>query len=331
MSADVKRGSREDSSQPRVVIIVLNWNGKENTYECLDSLIHLNYGNYEIIVVDNASTDGSQEFLKRNFPEITLIENSKNLGFGGGLNIGICEAVKRGADYVLCLNNDVVVDENILCELVQFGELSAKTGGLCPMEYDYNQPDRIICAGGTIRFVRGKLFGYRELDKGQFNKAMMTGLLSGPAMMFRLDALLDVGLFNTSYFYGPEDQDVALRLIRKGYNLIFVPRAKLWHKRRGATNGKITPLNEYFHVRNYLLFAKKNANGTELFFSILYFGLFDFPLTFLRGLISGKWQHINAIMNGLIWHLDSKLVPSDPQMVELLSETSETMRGKKKK
>lgn len=302
----------------KVTVIVLNWNGKENTRECLESLKHVVYPNYEIIVVDNASTDGSQEFLKENFPEIALLENRRNLGFGGGLNVGIKEAIKRNADYVLCLNNDVVVDENILTELVKVGELSTNIGGLCPMEYYYNQSNRIICAGGIIRFVRGKVFGHGELDSGQFNKVRETGLLSGPAMMLKLKALLDVGLFDTSYFYGPEDKDIALRLIKRGYKLMFVPTAKLWHKGRGATGGRITPLNIYFHVRNYLLFVKKHANGLKLFFSVLYFGLFDFPLTLLRGVILGKRRQVDAAVKGVLWHLNRNRVPPDPQMVELL-------------
>ena len=302
----------------RVIVIILNWNGKKNTFECLESLEHLEYPNYQIIVVDNASTDGSQKFLKENFSEITLIENERNLGFGGGFNVGIVEAVKRGADYVLCLNNDVVVDKNILRELVKVGELSTKNGGLCPMEYYYEEPNRINCAGGIIRFIRGQVFGHGELDSGQFNEVRETRLLSGPAMMLKLDAVLDVGLFDTSYFFGPEDQDIALRLMKKGYNLLFVPNAKLWHKGRGATGGKITPLNIYFSVRNRILFVKKHANKLELFLFALYFGLFEFPFTLLRCLIFGKRGYINAAIKGLIWHLNRNLLPSDPQIAKLL-------------
>ena len=304
---------------PKVIIIVLNWNGKKDTFECLQSLKHLDYPNYEIIVVDNASTDGSQKFLKENFPEITLIENEQNIGFGGGLNVGIKEAKKRGADYVLCLNNDVIVDRNFLIESVKVGELSDKIGGLCPMEYYYSEPDRINCAGGIVRLVGGKVYGHGELDRGQFNKIKETWLLCGPAMMLKLKALSDVGLFDTSYFYGPEDKDMTLRLIKKGYKIMFVPHAKLWHKRRGATGGKITPLNIYFHVRNSLLFVKKHAgNKLELFLSTLYFFLFDFPLILLKALIFRNKAFIDAAIKGIIWHINAKILPSDEEMVRLL-------------
>lgn len=304
---------------PKVVVVVLNWNGKEDTFECLNSLKHLDYPNYEVVVVDNASTDGSQKFIRENFPEVTLIENEKNLGFGGGFNVGIRKAEKYDADYVLCLNNDVVVDKNFLTELVKVGELCDKIGGLCPMEYYYNEPRRINCAGGRVGLFKDKVYGHGELDKGQFNKVKETWLLCGPAMMLKLKALLDVGLFDTSFFYGPEDKDMTLRLIKKGYKIMFVSHAKLWHKRRGATGGKITPLNIYFHVRNSLLFVKKHAsNKLEFFLSTLYFCLFDFPLILLRALFFGNKHYIDAAIKGIIWHINAKILPSDEEMVKIL-------------
>jgi GT2 family glycosyltransferase len=282
----------------------------------------LDYPNYEIIVVDNASTDGSQKSIKKNFPRITLIENKRNLGFGGGLNVGINEARNRGADYVLCLNNDVIVDRCILIELIKVGELSDKIGGLCPMEYYYSEPNRINYAGGMVRLVGSKIYGHGESDKGQFDKVKKTWLLCGPAMMLKLKALSDVGLFDVSYFYGPEDIDMTLRLTKKGYVIMFVPGAKLWHKRRGATGGKITPLNVYFHVRNFLLFVKKHANNKlELFFSVLYFWFFDFPIILLRALICGNKNYIGAAIKGIIWHINAKILPSDEEMVKLLKKS----------
>ena len=279
---------------PKVIAIVLNWNGKDNTFECLKSLKSVEYPNYEIIVVDNASTDGSQKFLREKFPDITIIENKRNLGFGGGFNVGIREAIKRNADYVLCLSNDVVLDKKILTELVKIGELSDSIGVLCAMEYAYDEPDRIICAGGTIGkigLVGGRMFGYGEKDIGQFNEVRETGMLSGPAMMLKVNALLDIGFFDTSYFYGPEDKDMALRLMKKRYKIIFVPTAKFWHKRRGSVGGKFTPLSVFFEVRNSLLYVRKNLmnlNKFEQFLSFLYLGLIDFPIILFKCFLSSK-------------------------------------------
>lgn len=301
---------------PKVVVIVLNWNGKRNTFECLESLGRMKYSDYEIIVVDNASTDESPKFLKEAFPELSLIANRNNLGFGAGFNLGIVEAIRRNAEYVFCLNNDVVVGDDILIELVKIGEMSCKIGGLCPMEYCYDDPCRINCAGGVVRPLYEKVFGNGELDKGQFNKVRETGMLSGPAMMLKTTALQDIGLFDETFFYGPEDKDIALRLVAKGYKIVFVPKAKVWHKRRGATGGKVAPLTVFFHIRNYLLFTKKHTHGLGSLFSYLFFIFLDFPLTLLRWCSLGKKKHINAALKGLTWHLDKKAFTSDEELAK---------------
>jgi GT2 family glycosyltransferase len=300
-------------------VIVLNWNGKRNTYECLESLKRVDYSRYEVIVVDNDSFDGSQEFFKKNFPSITLIENKENIGFGAGFNKGIAEAINCRADYIFCLNNDIVVDQNILRELVKIGELDPAIGGLSPKEYFFHDPDRINFAGGVMKLAGCKIFGHGKLDRGQYNRIVETTLLSGPAMFLKTNALQDIGFFDESYFYGPEDKDIAMRLADKGYRLLFVPRAKLWHKGRGATGGSVTPLTVYFQVRNYLLFAKKHANNLERFFSVLYLGLLEFPLLILKGFIGHRRQYIGAAINGILWNLSPASVPSDMKMVQLLS------------
>jgi len=167
------------------------------------------------------------------------------------------------------------------------------------------------------------------LDRGQFNEVRETGLLSGPAMMLKLKAVLDAGLFDTSYFYGPEDQDIALRLTKKGYKLMFVPSAKLWHKRRGSTGGKITPLNVYFSVRNHILFAKKHARKPELILFALYFGLLYFPHIIAKCLIFGKRSYIDAAIKGFVWHVNRNLLPSDPETVKLFSDTVKKIEKKR--
>ncbi len=101
---------------PKVSIIVLNWNGKKDTQECLNSLSSINYPNFDVILVDNGSSDGSVEFFKNNFPKIKLIANMRNLGFAEGNNVGVKFAVKNGANYVFLLNNDTRVDKDVLKE-----------------------------------------------------------------------------------------------------------------------------------------------------------------------------------------------------------------------
>jgi GT2 family glycosyltransferase len=107
---------------PKVHIIILNWNQREMTVDCLNSLKKLDYADVEIVLVDNGSTDDSIEVIKENFPEITLIENKENLGVAGGRNVGFRYALQGSADYVLFLDNDTIVDKNFISELVKVGE-----------------------------------------------------------------------------------------------------------------------------------------------------------------------------------------------------------------
>ena len=122
----------------KVTIILLNWNGKEDTIECLESLKHITYPNYEILLVDNGSTDGSVECFRERYPGMEIIENGENLGFAEGNNVGIRRAMDEGADYVLLLNNDTVVDPEFLGELVKVGESDPKIGIVGPKICYYN-------------------------------------------------------------------------------------------------------------------------------------------------------------------------------------------------
>lgn len=301
---------------PKVGIIVLNWNGTQDTLECLASLKKIDYSNFEIIVVDNASTDGSQEHFKNFFPEVTLIENLQNLGFTGGFNAGIQKAIERAADYVLCLNNDTVVDRDILKELVTVGEQIHNIGGLCPKEYDYFSPKKIVYAGGKIGLIRSKNYRYGEVDQGQCEKVMKTEMLCGAAMMLKTRALLNIGLLDSDYFFDWEDKDLAIRLMKSGFNIMYVPAAKFWHKRRGSTNGKITPLNVYFSCRNYLLFARKHYKQHEIAVALFISFFVHIPLFIIRS--SNRKICFKSIIMAIRWHLDRNSLPKDVEVVELL-------------
>jgi hypothetical protein len=299
---------------PKVTIIVLNWNGKQDTIECLHSIFALNYSSYNVIVVDNASTDNSIEDIKISYPNTVIIENNENIGFTGGFNVGIKKAIEENSDYILCLNNDTVLDKNFILELVKEGETNSNIGGLCPIEYDYNLPNKIVYAGGSIGIIVSKLYGYGEIDHGQYALVKETKMLCGSAMMIKKNAFLEVGLFDEDYFFGSEDKDLALRLIKNKFCLLFVPQAKLWHKRRGATGGKITPLTVYFSTRNSLLFVRKHGKIHEILIFLPYFFLFHIPTLLLKG--RDKTEGIKSIILALKWHIRLKKCLNNSRMVE---------------
>ena len=139
--------NRENSAQkfPKVSIIVLNWNGRNDTLECLESVERIEYPNFDVVVVDNGSNDDSVAAIHAKFPEITLLETGKNLGYAGGNNVGIHHALQQNANYILLLNNDTVVDPALVQQFVEAGQLMPEGGAFGAKIYLYSKPDLPAC------------------------------------------------------------------------------------------------------------------------------------------------------------------------------------------
>jgi len=302
--------------EPLVAVILLNWDDFYNCSECIGSVKLSDYRNYKVVVVDNGSTDGSQILLRERYPEIVLVENEKNLGFTGGFNAGIGKAFQMNADYMLCLNSDTVVDRRLISEMVRVGDSRTKIGALCPKELNYRQPSRIIYAGGRIGFFRSVNYGFNQIDGGQFNSVTETGMLCGAAMMLSSEALRQIGLFDARFFFDWEDKDMAVRLTKNGYKLLFVPEARLWHKRMESTHGMITPLRVYFGLRNGILFAKKHYEPLKsILFTMTYLATYSFH-AIARS--SNAKAAIKSLAMAILWHTDKASLPSDEVMVQIL-------------
>ncbi|MBZ5523544.1 MAG: glycosyltransferase [Acidobacteriia bacterium] len=244
------------------VIIILNWNSYEVTLECLLSLRKMDYRNFEVVVVDNGSVDSSAEKLAESVPEIRLIRNSENLGFAGGCNVGMRDALARGVDYVLLLNNDTVVAADFLSQLVCVAESDAKIGVLNPKMYFFDRPDRLNYAGGVHKLFRlfPKVIGLRERDDGQYDQIREVSFLSGCALLMKAEVVRRIGVLEEVYFHFYEDIEWSLRAIQAGFKGVYVPKAVLWHKEHYVTdknhgNGFI----EFYLARNNIIFARKHV------------------------------------------------------------------------
>lgn len=253
---------------PKVAIIILNWNGKEDTIECLESLKQITYPNYEILLVDNGSTDGSVECFRERYPGMEIIENEKNLGFAEGNNVGIRRAMELGADYVLLLNNDTVVDPEFLGELVKVAGGDEKIGIVGPKiyYYDYNgQKDVIWFAGGSINLTTGKTSHYnmKKKDDRTTNKIKKVDYITGCAILIKRDVIIKIGLLDSDYFLYFEEADLCTRA-NKTYDCVFVPDAKIWHKISSSTGGDFSSTMAYYFVRNRMLFMTKRESISTL-------------------------------------------------------------------
>ncbi len=264
--------------QPLVFIIILNWNGLNETIECLESVLKVDYKNYKIVVVDNGSKDAEGKVLQTKYPNINILENKTNLGYAEGNNVGMKYALKYNPSYILFLNNDVIVDRNWLTELIKVTESNKKIGIVGPKIYYYNNPNVIWFGGGKIDYSKGPFIhiGQGEKDNKNNNSPQKVDYITGCSLLIKTSVLKKIGDgFNKKYFAYVEDIDLNVRVNHAGYLSYFVPSSKIWHKVSAATGGeeKANTLKEFLKARNLIFFIKTNFKGnirTNLIFKCLF-------------------------------------------------------------
>ncbi len=249
------------SASPLVYIVVLSWNGKEDTLECLKSLKEVTYPNHRVLVVDNASTDGTPDALRSAFPSVELIVNKTNLRYAGGNNAGIRHALGKGAEYILLLNNDTTVKPDFLTNLVSAAEGVSGTGMAAPKIYYSGDPNRIWYAGGRISWWQGWIShnGVREIDTGQYDVQVETEYITGCCMLVRRRVIEQVGVFDETYYIYGEDSDWSIRTSRAGYKLLYVPSASIWHKLSVSSGGHLSWFKNWNKLKSQLRLMTRYA------------------------------------------------------------------------
>lgn len=245
---------------PSVCIVILNWNGWQDTVECVESCRNLSSPNIRILVVDNGSTDGSESYLRERFPDIELVQTGKNLGFTGGNNIGIQHALNDKADYIILLNNDTIVDREFVTEMATIAETDPSIGMLCPKMYFYDRPDTLWYAGASFHpwLGWGRHRGYNARDIGQFDTVEETERPSGCALMVSSALCGKIGLLRDEYFCYCEDIDWGMRARNGNFKIVYVPTSKIWHKVSRSSGGSGTGISLYYFVRNMFMCLDKN-------------------------------------------------------------------------
>jgi hypothetical protein len=264
----------------KVFVVVLHYKGKEFTRQCLLSLEKLKMVGFsaKIVVVDNHSPEPIDEF-KKEFKKVTFLKNGQNLGFAEGNNVGIRQALKKKADYVLILNNDTTVDRNLLSELLRAAEKDRKIGIVAPKiyfapGYEYHkarykpseQGKVFWYAGGAIDWqnVLCSHRGVDEVNKRQYDKQTNTDYASGCALLVKRQIFEKIGLFDKRYFLYLEDVEFCQRAKKVGFKVVYVPKALLWHFNAGSSEVG-GPLHDYFLTRNRMLFGLKYASWRAKF------------------------------------------------------------------
>jgi len=249
-------------SNPKVSIIIPHWNGIEILSECLDSLTQTEYSNKEIIVVDNASTDGSSDWVNINYPSVKLIENDQNYGYAGGCNRGANVAT---GDYLTFLNNDTIQDPKWIDPLVDFLNLNPNVAAVQPKILNFFDQAKFDYAGGAggwldilgYPFARGRVFLEQEQDMGQYDKIRPIFWASGTALMVRKSDFESANGFDETFFAHQEEIDLCWKFRLMGKETWAVPDAIIYHK-NAVTLPMFSRQKQYLNHRNSLLMVLCN-------------------------------------------------------------------------
>lgn len=238
---------------PRVIAVVLNWCDEEVSRACLRSLDESDYHPLSVLLVDNASPDGSGERLQNEFPHIDFLQTGSNLGYSGGNNRGIEWALKRGADFILVLNNDTVIEAEAIAKLVEAAEEGGASsentaepdrfhldsngpdprpiGGVSPKILIFDEPDRIWFGGGHFSALRGLGLHWREGERDDPQETQLREItfMTGCCCLFSAGALRELNGFDETFFAYVEDAELSVRMAEAGYRMLFQPVARVLH------------------------------------------------------------------------------------------------------
>lgn len=291
-------------SSPLVSIITVNYDSPEVTAEMLRSLTLVEYPNWEIIVVDNASPKKSSAYLKQEFPFIKHISCPENLGFAGGNNIGLHFA--KGM-YLFFVNNDTELTTNLISELVEYLQKTPQCGIVCPKIKYYFVPDTIQYAGAIgLHPLTSRSYdvGYLHKDDGKFDDTRITDLPNGAAMMVPSSALKKVGQMSELFFLYYEELDWAARFKKHGYEVHYDGKATIYHKESVST-GKNSAFKTYYLYRNRFLYIRRNYVGLRWLIASSFFVFVSSTVHIFTYLLKNENAHAKAVFNALIWNISN--------------------------
>lgn len=292
------------AAAPLVYVVILNWNGWQDTLACVASCRKLTWPNFRILVVDNGSTDGSEAILRERLQDVEILQSGANLGFAGGNNVGIRHALKAGADYVWLLNNDAEAGPEALTELVGALEADTKAGMASSKIYYHGDPRRIWSAGGLWEGgrLRWRMLGANQLDRGQFDQPGERGTASGCSVLVRARMIEEIGPMDEEYFLYWEDTEWCARAQKEGYTLLFAPTSHVWHKVSSSTR-EASFSQHYYSTRNGLYFLSRQAPLWALVFSANTF------FSCVRYVLSGNTQPFRGFLRGCSGFLQKERGP----------------------
>ena len=270
---------------PRVAIVVLNWNGWQDTLACIASLQALTGPDYRIVLVDNGSTDGSVEHFQQVLSYVELLQTGVNLGFGGGCNVGIRHAMAQRAEFIWLINSDATVDPNALTALVRVANQNPAVGAVGSVLFDSDTVDQIqLWGGGRVGLWLGRSVHCTAPGYIDF--------VSGASVLLRTKALEQVGVFDEAKFFMYwEDTDLGFRLRKSGWKLGVADDSIIWHK-QSTSLGMGNPLLDEYATRSCVRFLRRHAP-----IPVVSVGLMLVRMVIKRILV-GRLDRLRAVLRG---------------------------------
>jgi hypothetical protein len=285
----------------------------EGGIEVKSRLIEYNMNNKPISVIQHQTNEIDDIEFERKATNkscsdrrLVLLRNEKNLGYAEGNNVGIKFALKVfDSDYVLILNNDVVVSPDFLAQMISAAETLHEAGIFSPKTYFYDYPDRIQSTWNRVNFRRGTVFsaGAGEIDQGQFDEMAETDYSQGVCFLIRRATIDSLGLFDSEFFCYSEESDYCFRARKVGIKSIYVPKARIWHKVSQSAN-KVDGFALYYLTRNRFWFMKRHALPRQYLSFILYFFTVDLWKSFLfliarRNSVYAWKSYLRGVLDGM--------------------------------
>ena len=277
----------EKRTMPFVTIVIINWNGKDHVLDCLDSVSKLNYpkDRYHVIIIDNCSTDHSQDIIRETFPDYEMIINPQNYGCAKAENQGLRFSIERGDDFIWLLNNDVILDKDALLFLIETALLDNNIAVLGPAIFSFERPDIEDNIGYSINFWTGRFKNLTKAygtDEKKKVRIIDVDSVQGCAILIRVSVLKKIGKFYAGYEAYFEESEFNVRAKKKGFRVVIDRNAIIWHKKSASYN-RVILRRAFLLLRNLLIFEWRNAPKRKLIIFLPYFLIIHVPYFFIRG------------------------------------------------
>jgi len=281
---------------PPVGVVIVNWNLRDSLRETLLSFRQVEYPGLRIVVSDNASSDGSQEMVRREFPEVRLLAHERGLGYARAASLAL-QSVVDETRYIFSTTNDVLVAPDLIRNLVEYAEAHPDAGVVGCKIYFHEPADRLWSAGGFFFLGHPWHYGFMRRDGPRYNRIRECAFVTGCGFLLRSEALRKVGFFDERFVFYSEDADLCLRIREAGWRVVYLPTARMWHK-TSTTLAKNRPVQLYYSTRNNLHLLERHPTVGSPLVRAAYLGLVC-PAKMALFLAMGRWQNARGIWRGI--------------------------------